>query len=345
MAEHVLMEAMTNTKKNSCVEVQCDCNTMWSLAQQFSYLRLSTATGDFKSELVGDYVVRARRIAATYARFYLEAEEGGDASKKGRFYWMALGAFASKTVACLFEKFQVKAQAFFLSKKTKDGLGKGNFWLFQDISAWHWYYSNYNGSFDMCLSSRDASTYVPAVKQQMNKLPWKDDALSKIKNMKVSPEIKKGFAKVKEFEEESDVLVRPGLQMAHLLAIADHEQGVILQPLIYDDPDFADWVRVDRKMSQNYLDWILPAKELVFSHACTTDNAELKSSAPEDTKLEDFDSRMKWIGQAANLFHKLMQQNTAYMEAELRIMAGWVDMPDKKPLLTIKKSQAPGMWR
>jgi hypothetical protein len=340
MAEHVLVEAMTNTKKNSCVQVQCDCNTMWSLAQQFSYLRLSTATGDFKSELVGDYVVRARRIAATYARFYLESEEGGDASKKGRFYWMVLGAFASKTVACLFEKFQVKAQALVLTKKTKDGLGKGNFWLFQDISAWHWYYSNYNGSFDMCLSSRDASQYVPAVKQQMNKLPWKDDALSKIKNMKVSPDIKKGFAKVKEFEEETKRINRPRLQMEHLLAIADHEQGVILQPLIYDDPDFAYWVGVDR---WPIVSSFSPAKELVFSHTCTTDNAELKSVAPEDTKLENFKNRMKWIGDAAEKFHGLMGERTTYMESELRIMAGWVDMPDKKPFLTIKKSQAPGM--
>lgn len=336
MADPTVVEAMTNTKANSCVEVKCDCNTMWSLAQQFSYLRLSTPTDDFKSELVGDYVVRARRIAATYARFYLEVEDGGDPGKKGRYYWMALGAFASKTVACLFEKFQIQTQALVLTKKTKEGLGKGNFWLFQDISAWHWYYSNYNSSFDMCLANRDASQYVPAVKLQMNKLPWKGDALSKINNMKVSKDIKDGFTKVKEFEDQTDRRKRPSLQFEHLLAIANHEQGVILQPLIYDDPDFAKWVRVDR---WPVVSPFSPAKELVFSHACTTDDAAFKSVAPEDTKLEDFKSRMDWIGQAAKDFHKLMQINTAYMESELRIMAGWVDMPDKKPLLTVIKSQ------
>lgn len=77
MADPTVVEATTNQRPNSCVVVQCDCNTMWSLAQEFSYLRLSTIRGDFKAKLVEDYVVRARRIAATYARFYLETEDGG----------------------------------------------------------------------------------------------------------------------------------------------------------------------------------------------------------------------------------------------------------------------------
>ena len=47
-----------------------------------------------------DYAFVTRLLAAIYARFYLEQEEGGDPAKKGRFYWMALGTFASKTVAC-----------------------------------------------------------------------------------------------------------------------------------------------------------------------------------------------------------------------------------------------------
>ena len=34
--------------------------------------------------------------------------------------------------------------------------------------------------------------------------------------------------------------------MDNLLAIADHEQGIILQPLIYEDPDFVRWLKVQR---------------------------------------------------------------------------------------------------
>ena len=326
MADSTTVEAMTNTTPNSCVDVHCDCNTMWSLAQQFSYLRLSDETAPFKSTLVKDYAVRARRISATYARFYLEQEQGGNAAKKGRYYWAALAAFASKTVACTLEDWRVGAQAVFLSEKTREGLGKGNFWLFMDISGWHWYYSMYASSFDMCLDSRNSDNYATAVKAQVKKLPWNAEALPKIKKLAVSKEIRLGFAKVKEFEVETDATEKPKRQMEHLLAVADHEQGVILQPLIYDDPDFVYWLDKQRRP---WVRWAAPNLELVFSSACGTSDEALKSKAPEGTKLEEFKSRMKWIGQAAGQFHNLMQVDTARMEGEIRKMAGWVAMADK----------------
>lgn len=318
MSDPTTVEVMTNMTPNSCVDVHCDCNTMWSLAQQFSTKRLCIETGQHKGQLVEDYAVRAKRIAATYARFYLEQEEGGDPAKKGRFYWMALGAFASKTVACNLEYRRVK-----ILKTVKEGLGKGNFWLFCDISGWHWYYSKSPGSFDMCLDSRNAENYVKQVKAQMSQLPWKDKALPAIKNLAVSKEIKAGFAKVKEFEAISNPLKGPDLQLAHLLDIANHEQGVILQPLIYDDPEFAGWVKTQRAW---YANWASPPLQLVFTHACDTDKPELKSVAPEGTELEILESRMKWIKAAAKDFHKLMKTQKDFMEGELRIISGWVNM-------------------
>ena len=327
MADSTTVEVMTNTVPKSCVDVRCDCNTMWSLAQQFCYARLGTKTSDFKIALVKDYGVRARRIAATYARFYLEQEEGGDPIKKGRFYWMALGAFASKTVACTVETWQVKTQSWLVSKTTMEGLGKGNFWLFSDISGWHWYYNMYPGSFDSCLDSRNAENYVVAVKIQTGKLPWKAEALPKIKNLAVSEHIRAGFQKVKAFEVEADKSMRPAIQLAHLLDIANHEQGVILQPLIYDDPKFACWVQMQRSA---WVNWASPALELVFNHACSTNETKLKSVAPKATMLEDFQSRMNWIKLAANKFHTLMQTYPDYMQGELSTIAGWVDLPDKK---------------
>jgi hypothetical protein len=93
-------------------------------------VRLCILTGCLKGHFVDNYAVRARRIAATYARFYLEMEDGCDVTKKGRFYWMALGAFASKTVACSLEDIRVTS-----IKTVKEGLGKGNLWLFNDISG------------------------------------------------------------------------------------------------------------------------------------------------------------------------------------------------------------------
>lgn len=100
----------TNEKLGSYVEVIADCQTRWGAAHQFAYMRLGenldkqTLTFD----LLDCYYTRARRIAATYARFYLETEDGCDQAKKGRFYWMALGAFASKTVSCLLGSWQIK---------------------------------------------------------------------------------------------------------------------------------------------------------------------------------------------------------------------------------------------
>ncbi len=317
--------AMTNTTPDSCVEVRCSCNTMWSLAMQFSYLRLSDETGDFRAKLVADYAVRARRIAATYARYYLELEDGCEPDKKGRFYWMALGAFASKTVACTLETWQVRTQKR-LSNKTSEGLGKGNFWLFCDISGWHWYYAKYNNSFDMCLESRNSDNFVPDVKRQVAELPWSAKALPKINKMQVSKYIKTGFEKVREFERETEPEDRRPIQFDHLMAIADHEQRIILQPLIYDDPDFAFWIRLQRSA---WVNWAAPDLELVFSSACETGDENLSSVAPEGTKLEDVKSRMKWIGEAALRFHELMGRSPNNVERELQVIADWVGMADQ----------------
>lgn len=325
MADTTTVTVPTNTTPQSCVDVVCDCNTMWSMAQQFSVLRLSDRVGDHRVRLVKSYAVRARRIAATYARFYLEREENCDPKLKGRFYWMALGAFASKTVACTLEAWQVRTQAAMVSKTTKEGLGMGNFWLFCDISGWHWYYCKSPKSFDQCLGSRNAANYVPAVKAQVAKLPWHDKALPKIKQLAVSPHIKTGFAKVREFETEASARRRPAIQLEQLLAIADHEQGVILQPLIYDDPDFVVWLKLQRSA---WVRWASPNLELVFSSTCSTDGETLKSVAPKETQLENFESRMKWIASAAQQFHKLMQRDAAYMEGEIASMAGWVSLAD-----------------
>lgn len=325
MADPTTVTVETNAVANSCVDVHCDCNTMWSMAQQFSYLRLGDEIAPHRSRLVSNYAVRARRISATYARFYLESEDGGNPSKKGRFYWMALGAFASKTVACTLEAWQVRTQAYLLSDKTKEGLGKGNFWLFCDISGWHWYYARFPDSFDTCIGSRNAANYVPAVKAQVAKLPWSAQALGKIKNLAVSPHIRTGFAKVRQFEQETNARRRPAIQLEHLLAIAEHEQGTILQPLIYEDPGFTKWLGVQRWPG---VSWVSPGLELSFSSACSADDAALKSVAPDDTKLENFASRMKWITQAAEMFHALMQQKHDYMEREISAMAGWVALGD-----------------
>ncbi|MET0323286.1 MAG: hypothetical protein ABW069_21410, partial [Duganella sp.] len=205
-------QSLTNTTKNSKKVVECDCNMMWSIIQQMSTKRLCKITGKNQGSIIPVYSDRAKRIAATYARFYLETEEYGDVSKKGRFYWMALGAFASKTVACSLDDTRVA-----MIDTVFKGLAKGNLWLFYDISGWHWYYTRFPNSFDTCVKNRNASQYVKPVKDQVANYPWRDEALSKIKNMSGHNYIVTGFDFSKKIEIEKRQAMRANFQLKHLL--------------------------------------------------------------------------------------------------------------------------------
>ncbi|WP_027468843.1 DUF2515 family protein [Deefgea rivuli] len=336
MSENLTKTSPTNTKYGSVCCVDAGCDTMWSLAQQFAYTRLATSMHGklylpTRSSTV-DYGQRARTIAATYARFYLELEEHGDPKKKGRYYWMALGAFASKTVACTLDDFRVDYGKFVSENKyfdpgyVRDGLGKGNFWLFQDIAATHWYYSYSPGSFDMCLPTRGENGCHDAVLAILKRLPWSAEALPPLQNLKSSGFIKAGFDLVKKIETEKQKDKRQEKQFEHLMQIAQHEQKVVLQPLIYKDAKFAGWINAQRGL----LRWISPALELVFTHACKIGDNALKSVAPEDTVLENYESRMKWIKGAAVSFHDLMKKRTEFMEGEISTMAAWCDAQETK---------------
>ncbi|VUD40397.1 hypothetical protein TDB9533_00184 [Thalassocella blandensis] len=325
-----------NDSTDKAHEVVIGCNELWSKSQEFSYIRLSDQQDDGTYKLVELYAARARRIAATYARFYLESEEGGNRDKKGRHYWMALGAFASKTVACLLDSFQVQSSYLggFITNDNIDareiawGLAKGNLWLFSDIAPPHHFYNFhpehfFNGM--ACIDKRDANNFVEPVKSNVLELRWSDIALPKINNFNASDDLKKGFEYTARIEVASSYSRKRTFQFEHLLAIADHEQGVVLQPLIYEDPNFAKWTARER---QWWLSWAAPKYQLVFSHRCYLRDPDLKSEAPDDLIVEDFQSRMSWITNAAEQFHDLMDSKTDYMESELNRIAAWKSSPD-----------------
>ena len=118
--ENLKAKIKTNDKLNSYAKMTIKCDVKCSLAQQYTYKRLmESAQKDEFGYGVGDwtlldsYWARARRIAATYARFFLEQEDGCKSCKDkdgniidltGRFYWMGLGAFAVKTVLITFSR-------------------------------------------------------------------------------------------------------------------------------------------------------------------------------------------------------------------------------------------------
>lgn len=57
-------------------------------------------------------------------------------------------------------------------------------------------------------------------------------------------------------------------------------------------------------------------------------SSELISVAPDDTVLENFKSRMRWIDLAAKKFHGLMQTKKYFMEHQLQTIASWVGHQD-----------------
>lgn len=324
-----------NDEHNKTEEVQVSCDILWSTAQNFCYLRLSDRTDEGEYELIGLYEARAKRIAATYARFYLESEEGGDHSKMGRYYWAALAAFASKTVACLLDKWQLQTSYFGggrlgmgTMEEIANCLGRGNLWLFMDIAAPHWFYNHYPDNFAegmVCRDQRSATALVNEVKAIVDDMPWSAESLGKINQMAVSGDLKTAFDYVPQIESEANKTDKQGLQMDHLMAVARHEQGAILQPLIYDDPVFSGWTSFQRKW---WVRWASPTYELTFTHRCTIRDDELKSVAPDDMVVENYDSRMDWITTAAGLFHKLMMERENYMVGQLNTIAGWRNTPD-----------------
>jgi hypothetical protein len=329
----------TNTTPNTCVIWKLSDKEMWSLAQQFTYLQL-VSMQDYqmgtlgipqpikKPHLLRDYNVRARRISATYARFYLETAQGGNPSKKGRYYWMALAAFAAKTVACSLELFRVKGVPKPLDQ-VEDRLGKGNLWLFYEITPWHWMHSNHPDCMQAYETTRSATNLVPELLKHTQAMPWSGDVLPKIGHWKTNKFITKAFELVREIEKlpknDKDI---PTLQLKHLTQVAQHEQGMVLQPLIYNDPNFVFWLKLQRNP---LVQLVSPTLELVFAAGCETNNPELKSVAPDGIELENYKQRMDWINKAAKQFHGLMQNNKDYMEGQLQTMASWNTWEDMAP--------------
>ncbi|WP_201597123.1 DUF2515 family protein [Psychrobacter vallis] len=345
----MVTKAKTNTTINSCTPKTCTCAELWSVSQQFCLERMSEEVSSNTYDFVDSYSVRARRIAGTYARFYLETEKNGSPNKKGRFYWMALGAFASKTVACTLEHWTLTVTKHGIAVTASDWFGQGNFWLFQDIAGWHHYYNKFGSAvFFNCIDKRNANTLVPQIKSAIDKADWAADSLPKINNLKSNNYIKRGFNEVKKFEKipSKNTSERAIAQRQNVLIIAQHEQHEVLQPLIYKQKRHQ--LEID---AMGLAGGLAPEVKLFFSSNCNVpqvtvqpkyryrgNHATVKDdpkydkyvSKPEsDILLYDYESRMNWINNAAEKFHGLMQKEERYMLGQLQAMAGWYNKPDK----------------
>lgn len=389
MAENLKTTGTTNPEPKTCVDAQCNCEIIWSLAQQFSMRQIVTnapthnhmpdyregeshASGTQLEKqapaFVNDSEVRARRIAAAYARVFLEDFHLGDTSKVGRFYWLGLGAFASKQVAATLGLWRVRYGARW--SELREGLGLGNLWLFNDVLAWFYAYAAGSDTFDKCARSRDSSKFVDQVAtnftrqkgyaEAIDKIPYEVDGKTgekkaKLGYLRCTAIIVDGFSKVKDWEQAAEK-DRPAIAYEHLIAIAQHEQGEVLQGLIYDNQKFQWWLGVQRgalatsddtaiNNSINAMKYglsdgseialspviraLVPSLQLVLTSDDTTDNIEFRSDAPDRLVLQDYQKRMDWIGNAAKKFHGLMLRRRGKMIEYLKDIKSWGDKPDR----------------
>ncbi|QZP31819.1 DUF2515 family protein [Pseudomonas sp. DR48] len=318
----------TNAKECSVHEVVLGCDKLWAMGQEEAIRRLSKkrSSASSKYELISDFGVRAARIAAAYASFYLEQGEDGKPELKGRFYWMGLAAFASKQVKCGLdfipsEPYLTLTPLAFQPplRIGKNELGKGNFWLFQDIFVWHWFYGKYKNQFDECAPERNARSCEGQIKTNIDSLPWADDALSILGNLHVTDEIKSGFKSIRNTENLPNGTARREMQLSSLMDIANHEQRKILQPLIYEGKPFQTTLKM-----QAGFEWapFVPVRVAAFSTACDVEQPELRVQMKKGDLYDETD-RMVFITEIANQYHFLMGNKTEYMESEIKKISTW----------------------
>lgn len=333
----LLDKAKTNTARNSSRTVKVPCPDLWTHVQEFCLTRArydSDRETDPNRKSYSDhtiqtpnkrqaYINRARRIAATYARFYLETENYGkhdDDQFKGRYFWMALGAFASKEVSFALSGLRAQLSDNMLITSTINWLGRGNFWLFQDIAGWHYYNSRYGyPSFTACEPLRNWSTLHETARTKVeNANIWAAEALPKIRNLQTNNFIKVAFAAADSYTTEISLFKKQQYQHMNLLALADHEQRMILQPLIYETEEAKADIANQRTLSA-----VAPGLKLTLS---ANDHSDYESQAHKGMKLENVEDRMKWIYNIAHDFEEMMadRDKRTYLEGELATMAGWL---------------------
>jgi|TARA_R110000796_G_scaffold141183_3_gene257359 hypothetical protein len=331
MSSNAIAELTTNPVNESTQQVQIGCNTLWSMGQQQAIQRLSEPKRGWfsstpKQQLVASFSARAARIAATYARFYLEQEEGCNPEFRGRFYWMGLAAFASKQVKCALD-FIPDDPLLALTpplaqpalRISKNELGKGNFWLFQDIFVWHWFYANYPEQFEDCASSRNTANAEEIVEANISALPWAEAALATLNNLMLTSEITDAFRQIRVLEAMPNGEQKRALQLESLLAVADHEQINILQPLIYENWSFK---RVLDAQGWAERAPFIPKRVAAFAISCDTDIEELRVEMSEG-KLYNQADRMRFIRNVASRYHQLMDEQRQYMEETIKSFTSW----------------------
>ncbi len=288
---------------------------------------------------------------------FLEDFHLGEKDKVGRFYWTGLGAFAAKQVSANLESWQVdKVPGMGI---VHEGLGKGNLWIYNDLLTWCYGYAADPAAFQACAKQRDSRQYHPTVQKNLMRQQWASDVVPKCPVIneasasmdeagsgkflgpdaenpgyfKWTPRVSMGFDLVKQWEETANEKKKAAFAFNHLWVMAQHEQGEVLQGLIYNDKAFISKLKFQRTMDDATSSdkwWAAPARafhalipplQLSFTAQDETSDMQYRSNAPKELILEDYAQRMAWIKDPGKLFHFLMQKQRTYMQSELKTIA------------------------
>jgi hypothetical protein len=385
MPTSLAVQGKTSPEKKAPIDLKCDCQAIWTLAQQYAICQIvthapvcqgkpdyregnpaasSTMQNKTPPEFVSNYAVRARRIAAAYAATYLEDFSHGKKELVGRFYWLGLGAFASKQVAVTLESKLLRTTHLY---PTYQLLGRGNQWLFNDVLAWFYGYACGADTFMLCAKRRHSDNFMEPTKTSFRRQVDYEKAIQSVPQQRDGKTgevindqlgylqwtslVQTGFNSVKDWENAAPAL-RPKHAMKHLLAIAQHEQGEVLQGLIYDKLLFRAGLNLQSaalapRPTDNVIvaaiqgpigmaefdasviaHALIPNLELVLTADDTTDDENFKSLPKRDIKLQDYKQRIGWINDAANKYDNLMTGYKSEMHAHLARIASWGDLPD-----------------
>jgi len=221
-------------------------------------------------------------------------------------------------------------------------IAKGNLWLYNDALPWHYAWALCPESVRKCAHERIAMNFHPVVLENLYAQEWAMPAVMFVpchfneKTAKVgkiighlrwAPLLGKAIDGWDKLATETEETAKTKLALAHLRDMARHEQGEVLQGLVYDELPF----RADLRAMQA-LDWGfgVSAKYLVFKFQLSfsaqgyVDDPAWRSDAPPGIRVDDYKQRMDWIDEAARKYHKLMNGKCKQrMLAELRILAAY----------------------
>lgn len=179
---------------------------------------------------------------------------------------------------------------------------------------------------------KEAYTVLEAMRNEIKRMA--DDGAASGRLEKVAK-----FAQTPKMQEALQEISRgkagwPKSLQTELFAIAHHEQLNILQPLIYEDAKLKETLDMNHAYSRR-AGWLAPPFQVVFSAAKDTNDPEgkvifdpaggvLDWLSGSNKSLANTTDRMKFVGDIATRFNKLMLKKKPYIEGELHKIRGWL---------------------